>query len=74
MAAGKLHLNADGSPHTSLALQRQADINEVSKTVTKCVTVRALQGALQLPCEHITHSAVAPAACVTPRLQSLCPH
>ena len=68
MAAGKLHLYADGSPHTRFAWQRQADISEVSKTVTKCVTVRALQGALQLPCEHITNSAVAPAACVRPRL------
>lgn len=74
MAAGILHLDRDGRPFARFAGQRQADIQKVSKGMATCPTDRALHGALQLPCEHVTHDASAPAASILPSLLSLCTH
>ena len=68
------HLDGTDSSMAALARQRQADVQKVIKSVAASATIRALQGALQLPCKDVLNDTAAPALTMTPSLLSLCAH
>ncbi len=54
--------------------QGQTEVHELVKGVAEGATVRALQGALQLPCKDVLDDAVAPAVGVLPGFLCLLTH